>query len=193
MIGYIYLITNNINNKQYIGQHRTDNIDDCYMGSGVALHRAYKKYGLENFTKEILFYTVSKSVDNLLCVLNTLEKFYIRRYNTFKDGYNMTEGGEGSLGREAWNKGLKNCYSEEVRKKMSEAAKGNKNALGRKHSEEEIRKMSEAAKGEKNPNYGKQTWNKGIPNSEKTRAKISASLKGRHIVWNEDHTKRYWK
>lgn len=51
----IYKITNLIDGKEYIGSHRTKNIDDGYMGSGKYLKHAIEKYGLTNFKKDILF------------------------------------------------------------------------------------------------------------------------------------------
>lgn len=51
---YFYKITNLINGHFYYGVHNTDDLDDGYMGSGSRLGIAYKKYGVENFKKEIL-------------------------------------------------------------------------------------------------------------------------------------------
>ena len=44
----VYKIKNTINNMEYIGIHSTKNINDKYMGSGVALKIAQKKYGIEH-------------------------------------------------------------------------------------------------------------------------------------------------
>lgn len=51
---YVYKITNLVNAKIYVGKHSTDKLDDNYMGSGVVLHQAYQKYGLECFSKEVI-------------------------------------------------------------------------------------------------------------------------------------------
>lgn len=89
---YIYKITNNINGKLYIGKHSTDKLNDGYIGSGIRLHQAYNKYGIENFTKEYLAFCDTEDK------LNWLERFYIKKYNTYNNeaGYNLTEGGNGS-------------------------------------------------------------------------------------------------
>ena len=54
MFHYLYKITNKINGKFYYGVHNTDNLNEGYMGSGFALKKAYKKYGIDNFEKEII-------------------------------------------------------------------------------------------------------------------------------------------
>jgi hypothetical protein len=51
---YFYKTENKINNKFYYGVHRTDDLNDGYLGSGIRIQRAILKYGAENFNKEIL-------------------------------------------------------------------------------------------------------------------------------------------
>lgn len=93
MKGFIYKITNKVNNKSYIGQTRytvefrwrqhQHKKDNAYF------HNAIKKYGVENFTVEILEECDYKDLDSK-------EIYYIAKYDTFNNGYNMTLGGEGN-------------------------------------------------------------------------------------------------
>ena len=86
----IYKITNQINGKFYIGQHTTSKINDGYMGSGKLIIKAIKKYGTENFTKEILFEL--SSADEL----NQKEKELVTvEFCLRLDTYNICEGGFG--------------------------------------------------------------------------------------------------
>ena len=57
MFGFIYITTNLINNKHYVGQRkiRGNNSDNLYLGSGKLLTCAIRKYGKENFVRETLF------------------------------------------------------------------------------------------------------------------------------------------
>ena len=87
---YLYQIINKINGKIYIGVHQTDNIDDGYMGSGTHLIRAQKKYGLVNFTKEVLR-TFDSEEDMYLEEAELVDKEFVLR----EDTYNLTEGGKG--------------------------------------------------------------------------------------------------
>lgn len=84
MYYYVYKITNQINGKYYIGAHSTKKLDDGYMGSGKRIRYAINKYGVENFSKEILgFY-------------NTKVEMYLAEKELVKlgdDCYNLVEGG----------------------------------------------------------------------------------------------------
>jgi transposase-like protein len=93
MKGIIYKITNKVNGKSYIGQTRFTLEfrwrQHLHKKDNTYFHNAIRKYGAENFTKEIL---EECDVDKL----NSREIFYIAKYNTFKEGYNLTIGGEGN-------------------------------------------------------------------------------------------------
>lgn len=87
---YFYKITNNINNHFYYGVHSTNNLNDGYMGSGKRLHYAYKKYGIENFSKEILkFFNTSKEAYEYEGEIVTEELI------KSNECYNMVTGGNG--------------------------------------------------------------------------------------------------
>lgn len=92
MIIYFYKIVNLINNKIYCGIHSTKDIQDGYMGSGVAIKRAIKKYGLKNFSKEIIKYfdNISDAYGYEKMIVN---ESFVKSENT----YNMTLGGNGGF------------------------------------------------------------------------------------------------
>lgn len=155
MIGTIYKLTSP-SNKCYIGQ--TINLVERKRAlynpnkyySGHRLDNAIKKYGIENFQYEIIIQIVESSKEKLREKLDELEKFYIEKYDSYNNGYNMTLGGSGSNG----------CFqTEESKRKISEKAKGRKGSmLGRHLTEEQRNKISNFAKtrtGEKNSFYGK--------------------------------------
>lgn len=50
----LYKVINVVNSRYYYGVHRTEDLNDGYLGSGTALKRAIKKYGAANFRKEVL-------------------------------------------------------------------------------------------------------------------------------------------
>ena len=101
-VGYIYKITNKLNGHAYIG--KTVNLkarwrDHKNKRSGtLILSKAFEKYGLESFTFEVLLTITSEDKQLLNQELLALEMIYIEKYNTFKNGYNATLGGEGQTG-----------------------------------------------------------------------------------------------
>ncbi|MDY0198922.1 MAG: GIY-YIG nuclease family protein [Tenuifilaceae bacterium] len=94
----IYKITNNLNGKSYIGQtslslqerwklHLKDSRNKRFEKR--PLYSAIRKYGEENFTKEVL----EKNIP--LEEIAEREIYWIKKYNSLEDGYNATQGGEG--------------------------------------------------------------------------------------------------
>ena len=88
----VYKTTNLVNGKIYIGKHETDNLDDGYLGSGNLLRRAIKKYGEENFKREILFECSTREEMNAKEAELVNEEFLKR-----DDVYNIKLGGNGGF------------------------------------------------------------------------------------------------
>lgn len=76
--GFVYLTTNKVNGKKYIGMHRAKE-QDGYLGSGKLLRRAIEKYGIENFEQKILAFADSEQE---LCLLET---HYLYEHNAAED------------------------------------------------------------------------------------------------------------
>ena len=152
---YVYLTTNLVNNKQYIGQHYGE-LDDSYIGSGNTLKKAIEKYGKNNFKKEIL------EICNSYEEMNIAERKWINFYNAVESDnfYNIAQGG--------FNSNPCAGLSEEAqalrKKRISEATKGEKNYFynkhfcgkehpmyGRHHSNETKEKMRQKKLGGKAP------------------------------------------
>ena len=93
MIGYIYIITNTITGKQYVGQ-TIQTIETRFQGhissakcntDKTYLHNSMNKYGHENFKVKEITHIDCISKDILSQKLNELEIYYIKKYNTSKE------------------------------------------------------------------------------------------------------------
>lgn len=139
-MAYIYIYTNRINGKQYVGQttnsinerqhkHLTEVRHPKYKS---VFHDAIRKYGIENFNREVI------KVDKAM--LDTYEIDLIARWDTkVPNGYNILSGGGGMRGHK---------HTDEWKREASERNTGSKNAMyGRKCSKETRKLMSKAHKG----------------------------------------------
>ncbi len=180
--GITYLTQNQANGKIYIGQTIKDNPD--YLGSGVQIVNAVKKYGKENFKRETLETCYSRKE------LDESEIYWIDFFGFPNNDslYNVVAGG-GSISGYTFSEETKNKISnslkgkykkedhpnygskrgEETKKKLSAALRL------RKDSDETKRKKAEAIRGRKNPMHLKSS-----------KEKISKALKGRKF---SDETK----
>jgi group I intron endonuclease len=176
---FVYLITNEINGKGYVGQHSGTDLQkywDKHKGRALssttdevrALYFAVRKYGQENFKIEPLLIVKTKEE------MDFHEIRLIREMGTkAPNGYNLTDGGEGVLNPSEESrrkmsdshKGKKQSEetkikrseklrgqkrTEETKKRMSLSQIGNQNFLGHTHSEETRKRLSEVNKGNKN-------------------------------------------
>ena len=147
-MGVIYKTTNLVNNKIYIGKRifsKEKFLKNRYYGSGKLLKEFIKKYGIENFSREII-----EEVDNN--ILGEREIYWINLYNSnnLDIGYNLTIGGNSKYGRKS------NNISDDTKKKISESvskylAENGHPFQGKNHSEETKQKIREKLKDRKLP------------------------------------------
>ena len=158
----VYLITNIINGKRYVGQTK-QNLQKYWehclrrarAGSWAkpALYAAMRKHGIENFSIRCLVIVGTKQE------MDYYERGLIKSFGlrNREKGYNCTDGGEGGLGLR---------HTEETKRKMSIAALGNQNGMGHRLSEEAKDKL----KGNKHAF--------GYRHTEEAKRRIGLSLVG---------------
>jgi hypothetical protein len=174
---FLYKTTCVVNNKYYIGAHSTNNIDDGYMGSGKYLKNSIKKYGKENFKRDILYFLESYSellnkeeeivTDDLLndCLCMNLKQGGSGGWTVEQQRLNAIKSNEKQ--KWLWENDLewrqkKSETSSRIDKELHEKGilktwKENYSWIGKKHKEESKRKIGEKNSlnhfGEKNSQY----------------------------------------
>lgn len=179
MFYYLYEIRNKLNDKIYVGVHKTRNMNDGYMGSGVEIRNAIEKYGIENFEKVIL-----ETFENAEAMYAREKEIVNEEFLSKEDTYNLRRGGNGGfdhinrIGKNLYGKngqlgyGLENLYkgwsrikTEEENRKISNTLKEGYSSgriinkfKGKKHTEETKRVIGEKnainQAGEKNSQFG---------------------------------------
>lgn len=176
MYHIVYLTTNLVNQKIYIGIHSTYNLNDGYLGSGIALTQATRKYGVRNFKTQILYYCMSR-LDALELESMIVDSQFINRLDT----YNISIGGVTYKSNN--NPFMNKFHTDEQKMKWCATRKGTNSGIdnpmyGKTLSRESKDKISQAR-------IGKDTWNKGKtlqPLSEECKNNISLALKAKEKI-----------
>lgn len=167
-----------LNNHFYIGVHQTSNLEDGYMGSGTILKKAYQKYGIEHFRKEIIQFFDNEH-DMYEAEANAVNDILVKS----NECYNVNHGGHGG-----WTYCHLHVTKEQVRK--AQETRNSRNypspMLGKHHSEEAKQKMRIAKLGKKATDEARQHMSlsrrgkKRKPHSEETKKKLSVLAKLSH-------------
>lgn len=200
LVGYIYCVTCLVNGKWYFGQTQrrcvqsrmNEHIHSANMGSDHKFHRAIRKYGEENFSIEEVMHVEASTKEELKAKLDFLEKHFIQRYDTRRNGYNSTDGGEGCFGR---------SMSIETCERLREVNLGKRNPMfGKKQSVEARIKLSKALKGKTGFFKGKHLSEEhkkkiGLAHlskihSDKTKLRISLVKREQNIRLSDDEKRK---
>ena len=194
---FVYETLNLVNGKKYRGIHKTSNLNDGYLGSGVAFEKAVNVHGKSNFRREVLEFC--SSYEELI----EKEKIYVDDvWVSDRSNYNLKTGGQSAgilsdFSKKKISETLKRKYkSGEIKSPFS-------NNKGTPISDEQKKKISETLKERyrnnphnnlgvdpwnKNKKGSQTAWNKGLktgPNSIESNEKRSKTLK--EIYENMEH------
>ena len=172
-MGIIYKTTNVKNGKIYIGKDKNNN--PSYLGSGVILEQAIKKYGRQFFHKEIL----EECDDN---IIDSREIFWVAKLKTTdnKIGYNITNGGTG--GDTTTHHPDKISIIENRRSKIKAWHSSLSDA-------DKVARANNISKSKK----GKPNGHKGLKHSEETKNLIKQNQPKKTDEWRESHANAMFK
>jgi group I intron endonuclease len=159
----IYKATNSINGKVYIGfdsswpKRKNEHLWASSRSNNNTFYNAIRKYGADNFIWEVIYQSINGEHTK-----NVMEKFFITEYNSYihfncSNGYNMTLGGEGTLGH---------VHSQQTKDKIS------KSNIGKKMPDESVSCMKETKRNRGYTKHsgqfkkGNSPWNKNKSMSE---------------------------
>lgn len=185
----IYMATNKVNGKKYIGQtvqtlaaRKGAHLRNARNGIKFPFYNAIRKYGEDNFSWVVL------CTAGDIGELDAREKYFIAAYGTFaarSKGYNATAGGGNARITLATKK--KMSAAKRGRERTAETrAKISATLNGRKLTDEHCAKMGDALRGEKNPKFDPRIlafYHKehGIKNCTQSALNTEFSLGGKHI------------
>ncbi len=118
----IYKATNKLNGKSYIGydskwpRRKTEHLS--FKEGCPYFHRALVRYGTTNFEWEILYQSKEREY-----TLKIMEPYFIQEYDTYRSGYNLTKGGEGTFGRVLSIEGRQKVRKARLGKSLSKEVK----------------------------------------------------------------------
>jgi hypothetical protein len=188
---YLYEVKNKVNGKIYVGVHKTECLEDGYMGSGKAILQAIEKYGIDNFEKTILEF-----FDNSESMFRRESEVVNDSFLERDDVYNLRKGGMGGfdwINSSNIPKFKGHSHSAETKRVLSEHLKGKErpdiSEACRKtwssKSEEEKQAfgdiMSNALKGKKHSSDHRKNISESVKQAAKRRLETPEGLAQREI------------
>lgn len=189
---FVYLTTNLIDGKQYVGEYSTDDMTCAktknYIGSGVYIARSKKIHGRKNFIRKNLEFFPTKKA-----AFDAQEKYITQFHTLVPAGYNISPKGglringchsqetKDQISRSNKGKHSKPIHSQEYKDHMSKRMEGNFWNVGKTRSEElkkQIRdKTKNVKKSEETKKNMKEGWKTREPMTDKTKERMSLSKK----------------